>query len=324
MTTIGAFVIAQTDTTVSAGQSGDGSVPILGLLLALIVWNLAVLTLGILVIHQLGAWFGDRGKAVLTWLERAPGLDLAITYFTALPLFGGFLIAHAITGSLIVSVLGFLAGGLSIALAVVGWTIWHERQHKDALQGPRIVSTLNPKVGRIRNHAAVWWTALCVPIFWIIRAAEYIVYPPLTWLVKLPSYTHSEWVNVSRHKFDGLVGHDLIWCLYCDWMTGIWSLGGEMLRNVESFWCPIRFRSDKKCANCSVDFPDVNGSWVPADGTMGDVTALLDEQYTGGVNAWHGHPMRLTVEGEPVDATDTSTPPGNTDAESEQREDSGT
>ena len=36
------------------------------------------------------------------------------------------------------------------------------------------------------------------------------------------AYKQAEWVNVSRTKFDGLVGHDLIWCLYCDWR---WSDG---------------------------------------------------------------------------------------------------
>jgi hypothetical protein len=103
------------------------------------------------------------------------------------------------------------------------------------------------------------------------RLGQYLVYPPLTWLVRLPKYNTAEWVNVSRHKFEGLVGHDLIWCLYCDWMTGVWSLGTEMLRNVESFWCPIRFRSDKKCENCTLDFPDLDNGWAPADGTMADV-----------------------------------------------------
>jgi len=105
---------------------------------------------------------------------------------------------------------------------------------------------------------------------------------------------------VSRHKFDGLVGHDLIWCLYCDWMTGVWSLGTEMLRNVESFWCPIRFRSDKKCENCTLDFPDLDNGWAPADGTMADAVKVHAEKYPGpdGVNAWFGHPTRLTIEGE--------------------------
>jgi hypothetical protein len=92
--------------------------------------------------------------------------------------------------------------------------------------------------------------------------AEVFVYPPIQWLTGFPSYRSGDWVNVSRHKFSGLVGHDLIWCLYCDWMTGIWSLGTEMLRNVESFWCPIRFSNTAKCDNCSVDFPDVKNEWV--------------------------------------------------------------
>jgi hypothetical protein len=102
-----------------------------------------------------------------------------------------------------------------------------------------------------------------VPIFAAARIGQYLVYPPLTWLVRLPKYNTAEWISVSRHKFEGLVGHDLIWCLYCDWMTGVWSLGTEMLRNVESFWCPIRFRSDKKCENCTLDFPDVDNGWAP-------------------------------------------------------------
>jgi hypothetical protein len=132
------------------------------------------------------------------------------------------------------------------------------------------------------------------------------VYPPLTWLVRLPRYRSSEWVNVSRQKFDGLVGHDLIWCLYCDWMTGVWSLGTEMLRNVESFWCPIRFASPEKCANCRVDFPDIEGGWVAADGEMADVVGVLTDRYPGpkGDNAWFGHPTRLTVEGRETASTE--------------------
>jgi hypothetical protein len=151
-------------------------------------------------------------------------------------------------------------------------------------------------------------------MFWIVRMAELIVYPPITWLVRLPPHRHADWVNVSRHKFKGLVGHDLIWCLYCDWMTGVWSLGSEMLRNVESFWCPIRFASDKKCENCRHDFPDVAAGWVRADADIADAAALVERKYTADPrkpdaeagdagrdrwNAWFGHPARLTVHGAP-------------------------
>ena len=80
------------------------------------------------------------------------------------------------------------------------------------------------------------------------------------------------------------------------------SLGGAMLRNVESFWCPIRFDSTKKCENCKVDYPDINGGWAPAAGTMADVVAALDKHYPGpnNTNPWFGHPVRLTVEREPA------------------------
>ena len=121
------------------------------------------------------------------------------------------------------------------------------------------------------------------------------------WLLRFPRYDHADWVTFSRHKFRDLVGHDLVWCLYCDWMTGTWSLGTEMLRNVESFWCPIRFNSEKKCANCAIDFPDVFNGWVAADGSMADVATLVERMQTRvGVNAWFGHPSRvpLTVKGK--------------------------
>ncbi len=254
---------------------------------------LAALLAGAAVLHlipKLGA------RSLSAALCRAPGLDIVITYFTAAPLFVGPIVGDR---------MGIGAGqGLCAALAaqvltVMLWTVAHEAANRKHLKGPRIVKSLNAAVGRVRNHAAVWVTALAVPLFWLVRLAQYVVYPPLTWLVRLPRYNQAEWVNVSRHKFSGLVGHDLIWCLYCDWMTGIWSLGSEMLRNVESFWCPIRFDSSKKCENCKIDFPDVEGGWAPADGTMADVARVLETHYRKGdtVNPWFGHPVRLTVEG---------------------------
>jgi hypothetical protein len=236
---------------------------------------------------------GSPGRSLSEALCRAPLLDLPITYFTVGPLIAGPIwagwigLAGAVTGQV---------------LAVTFWSWIHELCHPAARKGPRIVHTLNRSVGRFRNHLAVWDTALVVPLFWIVRVAQLIVYPPLIWLVKFPRHNQGEWVNVSRHKFRGLVGHDLIWCLYCDWMTGVWSLGTEMLRNVESFWCPIRFDSSKKCENCRIDFPDVDGGWVDAKSDMAEVARVVAEKYPKGstVNAWFGHPTRLTVKGKDV------------------------
>jgi len=255
--------------------------------------TVGAMLLGAGVLHAIPR-LGGPGRAVAAWLCRAPGLDLLIAYFTVAPMVAGVWIGGW---------LGLLAAVIGQIVSVVVWGWLHELAHPAARKGPRIVHTINRHVGRFRNHAAVWWTAWAVPLFAIVRIGELFIYPPLHWLVRLPKYNQAQWVNVSRQKFNGLVGHDLIWCLYCDWMTGVWSLGGEMLRNVESFWCPIRFGSPEKCENCSVDFPDIKGGWVPSTGTMADVTRVLDEQYDParnptGENAWFGHPVRLTVKGE--------------------------
>lgn len=244
------------------------------------------------------------------WLCRAPGLDLVILYFTVLPMVAGPIVAVRMHEGLVepgmpawaAGWLGLLAGVVGQIATVMLWTVLHELAHRQDVRGPRIVHQLNKTVGRVRNHTAVWWTAWAVPLFAVVRAAEYFIYPPLVWLVRFPKYNQGEWVNVSRHKFGGLVGHDLIWCLYCDWMTGIWSLGTEMLRNVESFWCPIRFDSTKKCENCRIDFPDLDHGWVAADATMQEVVDTLGAHYgKKGVNAWYGHPTRLTVEGRELE-----------------------
>jgi hypothetical protein len=243
-------------------------------------------------------------------LCRAPLLDGVVFVFTTLPQVAGVVLGVRLLGGAHGSWpgagLGFLAGLLGQLLALWAWMRLHELANPKAMRGPRIKPTLNRvlgggAVGAVRNAVGVWWTMLAVPIFTCVRLGELIVYPPLTWLVRLPKYDDAQWVNVTRHKFEGLVGSDRIWCLYCDWMTGVWSLGSEMLRNVESFWCPIRFASPEKCANCRLDFPDVETTWARGDGTMAEVTAVLDRHYPGpgGDNPWHGHPSRtpITVEG---------------------------
>ncbi|MBF2057430.1 MAG: hypothetical protein IGQ45_09450 [Cyanobacterium sp. T60_A2020_053] len=95
--------------------------------------------------------------------------------------------------------------GIAIALlaelsALWVWIILHELTHQVETK-QKIHPTLSRAVGAWRNHLAVWITALAIPIFWFIRFGEWIVYPPLTWLIKLPKYDAKDWVNVSRQKF---------------------------------------------------------------------------------------------------------------------------
>jgi hypothetical protein len=189
---------------------------------------------------------GPAGKRLSEACCRAPGLDIVVTYFTVAPLFAGPIAAGWA---------GFLGAITGQVAAVLIWTEVHEYINHHKVRQPRIFTTINRLVGRWRNHASLWLTAIVTPIFWVVRVAEIVIYPPLRWLVNFPRYNSADWVNVSRHKFDGLVGQDLIWCLYCDWMTGVWSLGSEILRNVESFWCPIRFDSQQEMRQLLGRFP---------------------------------------------------------------------
>jgi len=257
---------------------------------------------------------GAPGRALARRAIRAPGLDVLVFLFTVAPWTTGIVL-----GAVLVDAWWGFAAFAAVAVAaqaasLIVWAQLHELIAGRPRREHRIHPTLNSIVGRARNHAALWWTAWAVPLFWLVRMGEWFIYPPLTWWARLPKYRSAEWVNVSRQKFDGLVGYDLIWCLYCDWMTGVWSLGSEMLRNVESFWCPIRFSNKAKCDNCAVDFPDVNSDWVPADATMGDVTRLLRDKYPSrdGSNPWFGHPVRLTVEGEAPPDASPATPDAQT------------
>jgi hypothetical protein len=222
-------------------------------------------------------------------LCRAPLLDILVAAFTWIP----WPIA-AILGSW-PALLGTLLGQ---ALTLIVWTHWHEMLYRQHVKGPRIVKFINRTVGTWKNHLALWVTLVALPGFWLARLLELIAYWPLVTMLGFPKYRHGDWINVSRHKFEGLVGHDLIWCLYCDWMTGVYCLGGEMLRNVESFWCPIRFYDGKKCANCAIDFPDINHGWIEPGKSMADVVTKMEEMYTTPPRAHFAHPARLTVHGK--------------------------
>jgi len=68
---------------------------------------------------------------------------------------------------------------------------------------------------------------------------------------------------------------------------------GTFHRQIEAT-SKVRFSCDKKCANCAIDFPDVNNGWVPASGSMTDVVKTLDRMYPHAkeVQSWFGHPLR--------------------------------
>jgi len=250
------------------------------LTVAVVFGATAALALLLTVLHRLGR----PGAAFAEICTRAWPLDVIVSLLTWVPW-----VACAVAAGWI-GLAGALIGQIA-ALAV--WVKLHELAYREAAHGPRIVKFLDRQVGWWRNRCALWVTSIALPGFLLVRLMQIIAYPFLIWLLGFPRYRHADWVNVSRFKFRGLIGHDLIWCLYCDWMTGVYSFGAEMLRNVESFWCPIRFLDPKKNENAAREFPDVASHWIGEDGTMADVEALMRRMYGEGGRSWFSHPDRL-------------------------------
>ncbi|PIR22234.1 MAG: hypothetical protein COV44_09050 [Deltaproteobacteria bacterium CG11_big_fil_rev_8_21_14_0_20_45_16] len=220
-------------------------------------------------------------------LSRAPGLDLMTALIVVLPWVAGIIFKNWL--GLGLSVLG---QALALTVFAVSHTFYHQLRFKN--QGSRIRKTLSHVVGPIRFICGVSSTALAIPCFLVLRVGQLTVYPLLGFFLKFPPYKQGEWIRISRQKFEGLVGLDLMACLYCEWAAGVYALGGEMVRNNESFWCPIRFYNQKHCENCKIDFPDLK-EWIPIDGSMAEVESLLKKKYpkdTKGFNSWYGHSDR--------------------------------
>lgn len=227
---------------------------------------------------------GRFGQGTISYAIKTPWIDIIITTILWVPW---------ITGIAAGGLRGFASALAAQVLAVNIWALLHEQAYRQSRQSPSIADFHNQRIGWLRNNIAVWSTVIVIPLFSLIRLAQITIYPILTWTVDFPKYNHDDWINVSRQKFSGLIGYDLIWCLYCDWMTGVYSLGAEMLRNVESFWCPIRFSSDKKCENCRLDFPDIQKGWIEAGSDMQAVNQLLEEKYANQrIASWFGHRTR--------------------------------
>lgn len=220
-------------------------------------------------------------------IAKAPWLDVFVSLFTWAPWLAGYLISGWT---------GVLAGVLAQVVFLHAFCLLHRTLR--GKKGRTLTDAQARVLGPLRNQLCLLVQTPAILVFVQVRFAEIVLYPPIAWLGKLPTYNHSEWVNLSRHKYDGLIGYDLLWCWYCDWMTGLWALGSEMLRNIESFWCPIQFLDPIKNRNAAVDFPDI-AKWAPPDGSMEDAVKAFEAHYDGKrKNSWWGHPDRVKNPGD--------------------------
>lgn len=219
--------------------------------------------------------------AITQAIARAPYLDFFVSLFTWLPWAAGFLLDGW---------LGLLAAVVAQVLFLHAFCLVH-RLCKGK-KGRTLTDVQGKVLGPVRNQLCLLVQTPAIPVFVMVRVAELVLYPAVAAIGRLPTYRQAEWVNLSRHNHTGLAGYDLLWCWYCDWMTGLWALGTEMLRNIESFWCPIQFGSPEKNTNVALDFPDVK-LWAPASSTAEEAADLIEKYYSGREKlSWWGHPDR--------------------------------
>src|SRR5579872_809370 len=184
-----------------------------------------------------------------------PAIDAVVVGFTMLPWVGGWVAGARIHSSWVGGLLGMLASCAAQFVAVELFDFAHRAVAKRKKIGIlEINRTIDRRVGWWRNRMGLWATVPSVPFFLLNRVGHVASYYPLIPFLDFPPLKQSEYIKVSRHKIKNLVGADLVWCLYCDWMTGGWSLTSEMLNEVESYWCPLLFDDKDKCEKCSQFF----------------------------------------------------------------------
>ncbi len=147
--------------------------------------------------------------------------------------------------------------------------------------------TIERRLGWWRNRMGLWTTIPSAPFFLFNRLGQFTSYYPLMILLGFPKFRHADYITVSRQKIRNLVGADLVWCLYCDWMTGGWSLTTDMLNVVESFWCPLTFADQGKCEKCAQCFR--MEQWAPADTNARQISSLVG--LTSGGRPVNGTPV---------------------------------
>ena len=129
---------------------------LLSLMIFLVILALAT---GLTLMGRLGPW----GKGLAAALCHTPGLDLALIVLVWLPWLGG--LAQAGWG-------GVLSALVGQVLATQVWVWGHQWVYRHQRPQLGINGYLSQRYGWWRNHLALWITALVLPVFFLIRAAQ--------------------------------------------------------------------------------------------------------------------------------------------------------
>lgn len=241
----------------------------------LTAWLVAIVS----VLLWLGFWNGVLKLMPRRLKDRllvGLGVDATLAVFTIGPFIPGFAVAAVRHAGWAVLLFGPLS---AMVLYTFFWCVLDEMIRGEP-GGFHIRKYWIRRDGWVR-YLAGWLCFAAAPMFWQIRVSEIVLYPPLRWAWGFPHLRARDYIAFSRHKTRGLVGADYLYCLYCEWMTGVWSLGTEMLRHLESMWCPLRFNGrEDQCERCSWTFPDIR-QWASPEGGMPAVEQFLKLHYEG-------------------------------------------
>lgn len=241
---------------------------------------LMAVTLGWLALLTLAIFAGRR----LSWVARPPAIDLIIISFTVVPWVGAWEAGRRMQGHWSGGLAGLVAAVAAQFAALELFELIHSQQAaRRGTPSFEINRTLGRRHGAWRNRMALWVTVPSVPFFLLARMGQFTGYGPLILLLGFTKFRHSDYITVSRQKIRNLVGADLVWCLYCDWMVGLWSLSTEMLNEVESYWCPLTFADQDKCEKCARFFR--MDEWAPVNAGPQEMSQLIGKVGGGGRKA---------------------------------------
>jgi len=213
-----------------------------------------------------------------SWVAKPPAIDLIVILFTVAPWIAAWIAGVRIHGHWSGGIAGLAAVTASQILALELFDFLHLRlSARRGIRSLEINRTIERRFGKWHNRICLWLTVPSIPFFLMNRFA-FLGYYIFVILLGFTHFRHSDYITVSRQKIKNLVGADLVWCLYCDWMTGGWTLSTEMLNEVESYWCPLQFADRGKCEKCAKYFRMEH--WAPPDCSAEEVSHIVGR--TGG------------------------------------------